>query len=256
MKVTTVKPLATIEVLNRIKELNEKLNQLCAEKSYQELSSDEQLTWDSIYNERLAISDDYNWFDVPYKEGGRYGVKDVFGNVVVPAKFDDYVELFHYDFRRSAIPMVLNGKTVLVKSDGSGEVVPNTEYDSIHYSAYTPYYRMWKDGKFGLMSCDGTVYVDCICDELFEPINDICLYRSGDKWGVLDIYGNVVAPKFDEIVETDFDECVKVRVGDLVGYINKAGEFTQNEEEAYWTFNNKFHLMSQTTLNPNPLLLH
>ena len=225
MKETIEKPLATIEVLNKIKELEERLYQI-----------DDSRVYDSILREREVLYADYNWFDQPYMESGRYGVKDVFGNVIIPAKFDDYVELFHYHHRRPSIPMVLNGKTVLVWTGSQGNVVPNTEYDSIHYSPYTGYYRMWQDGKFGFMTSAGTIIVDCICDEASEPINGVLMYRSGDNWGLFEDYDNVVAPKFDEVIDPMPNEYVKVRIGEHVGYINEKGEFTQNEDDAFWVF--------------------
>ena len=233
MKETKEKPLATIEVLNRIKELDERMNQM---KADQDVSDDEREEYFSLYNEKCTLFNEYNWFDQAFVENGRYGVKAIMGKVIIPAQFDDYVELFHYDFRRSAIPMVIGGKTVLVKSDGSGEIIPNTEYDTIHYASYTPYYRMWKNSKFGFMSANGTVYVDCICDEYYEPLNGISVYRSGNKWGLIDMGGNVVAPIFDEIIDPEPDECVKVRIGEEVGFVDENGKFTTDEDESYWGF--------------------
>lgn len=236
MKEAKEKPFATIEVLNRLNELDEQMSQMYNTLADQIISDEERETYFSLYNEKMKIFNEYNCFDQAFVENGRYGVKDIFGKVIIPALFDDYVELFHYDFRRSAIPMVHEGKTVLVKTDGSGDIIPGTQYDSIHYASYTPYYRMWKNGKFGLMTADGKVFIDCICDEYFEPLNGVSVYRSGDKWGLIDMSGNVVAPIFDEIIDPEPDEWVKVRIGEAIGYVDENGNFTTDEDESCWGF--------------------
>lgn len=236
MKETTKRPLATIEVLNKINELDERMKQMRSCNDREDICDKVRDEYFSLFNEKSKLFDDYNWFDQAFVENGRYGVKDVLGETIVPAMFDNYVELFHYNFRLSAIPMVLDGKTILVKADGSGDVIPNTEYDSIHYASYTPYYRMWKDGKFGFMASDGTVYVDCICDNYYEPVNGLASYQSGGKWGLIDMLGNVTAPIFDEIIDPEPEESVKVRVGDNIGFVDKNGNFTIDDEEAYWHF--------------------
>lgn len=129
---------------------------------------------------------------------------------------------------------LLGKHTVLVKIDGSGDIIPNTEYDSIRYAMYTPYYSMMRNGKIGFMYPDGTILIDCICDRYWEPLNGISVYASGNKYGVFDNNGNVTAAIFDEFVDADLDDFVKVKVGNEIGYIDNTGNFTTNEEDAFW----------------------
>lgn len=221
MKVIVEKPLANAQVIARINELEKQFN----ESNHKNLE---------LMNEISEIKNKYNWYDQPFIENGKYGIKNILGEIIVPAKFDNYVELLHYDFRRKAIPMLLGKHTVLVKTDGSGDIIPNTEYDSIRYAMYTPYYSMMRNGKIGFIYPDGTILIDCICDRYWEPLNGISVYASGNKYGVFDNNGNVTAAIFDEFVDADLDDFVKVKVGNEIGYIDNTGNFTTNEEDAFW----------------------
>ena len=64
--------------------------------------------------------------------------------------------------------------------------------------------------------------------------NGIGTFEINGKWGVMREDGEHTEAIFDE-VETDFDVAVKVRIGEVWGWINEEGQFTKDGDEAcYW----------------------
>jgi hypothetical protein len=176
----------------------------------------------------------YSWIDQEFCENGLYGVKNILGEVVVPAKFDDCVEFFNMFIRPRSIAMKLGGKAVLVKTDGSGDVIEGTAYDAISICCWGPFFRMKKNGKTGLMTCDGKVVAECELDEVYECMNDYTAVKAGGKYGFVYCDGRYVSPRFDDVEAFGLDDWVKVKMGDETGYVDENDNFTADEEKAYW----------------------
>ena len=227
MNMNTNKKIATLDVLGELKMIEDRIESL--KKSND--SCEGELT--TLY-ERYAnlLYNDYQWFDQPFYENGRCGLKNVFGDVVIPAKFDDYSTAFRYDARPMTVPMCLNGGMVLVKTDGTGDIVKGTEYESIFKGPYACLYNMVKDNKCGYMTPSGHVVLDCVCDDIYEECNGVIPYEVNGKWGI--IYDNfvVVPAKFDEIGIPEIDQAVEVKMGDEWGYIDANMEFTTDPDNA------------------------
>lgn len=171
--------------------------------------------------------------DVTFEEKGKVGIKDVAGQVVVPALYDDWVLLFGRANRPKALPMLLAGQIVFVKSDGSGDLLLKTDYEWIEDLAFSLYYIVGKDGKRGHISKSQlTPTLECIYDEISLD-NGVILLREGDKWGFY-FQGTLVKPIFDELGIIEIDEYISVRMGDSWGYVTESGGFTVDDEYAYW----------------------
>ena len=68
-----------------IKRLNDTLDFVCkylAEENYDEANK--------LQKEYSKIEDEYNLFDYTYEENGKLGVKDITGNIRVPAVYCNY----------------------------------------------------------------------------------------------------------------------------------------------------------------------
>lgn len=171
--------------------------------------------------------------DVTFEEEGKVGIKDVAGQVVVPALYDDWVLLFGRANRPKALPMLLAGQIVFVKSDGSSDLLLKTDYEWIEDLAFSLYYIVRKDGKRGLISKSQlTPTLECIYDKISLD-NGVILLREGDKWGFY-FQGTLVKPIFDEIGIMEIDEYISVRMGDSWGYVTESGGFTVDDKYAYW----------------------
>lgn len=72
-------------------------------------------------------------------------------------------------------------------------------------------YIVAKDGKFGITKADGkgSMSLPCMFDRI-EGLNtflDVVKFKTGDKWGIIELYGNgcakvVAGAEYDEIYET------------------------------------------------------
>jgi hypothetical protein len=190
--------------------------------------------WDAMQERISKIRYENVWIDKEFCENGLYGVKNILGEVVIPAKFDDCVELFDMFIRPRSIAMKLGDKAVLVKTDGSGDVIEGTAYDAISICYWGPFFRMKKNGKTGLMTCDGKVVAECELDEVYDFFNDYSVVRTGDKYGFVYCDGRYVSPRFDDVEAIELDDWVKVKMGDETGYVDENDNFTADEGKAYW----------------------
>ena len=213
----------TIEIVN---ELN------AAYKNLQSATTNDEK--EAITNRIFQIDREYNWYDIPFEKNGRLGIKDAIGKVIVPAKFDDYIETYTSDSRPEAMPMVLNGKAVLVRTDGSGDVMPGTECEDITAVAFSPFFAMHKGGKIALFNANGKMILDYICKECPEFGGGLATYEVDGKVGVVYTTGVVLPARFDEIDSSEPYSFLSVRIRDVWGYVDKRGFFTGNKKEAFW----------------------
>lgn len=211
------KPRATKAILDELKELN--------------LRAKTSQDWGEIN----FFTQQYDWYDYPFYEGGKCGVKDVLGNVLVPARFDDYVTLFNYFSHCGATAMSLDGREMLVKTDGSGDVIPGTEYDEINSAEGSPFFEVWKGDVLGFVDSEGNVLVEPSCDQYYEFTNGAAAFHVKDgKWGVLFISGDVLKAEFDAVDMPEAGDWLHVQQGGKWGYVTEDGRFTTSEDEAYW----------------------
>jgi hypothetical protein len=152
----------------------------------------------------------------------------------VPPIFDDYVEFYHYLHQLSVIPMVKGTQTVLVKTDGTGTIIPDTAYDTIHYVESAPFFQMYRGGKFGFMASDGTILVPPILTSTSPFCNGMAPIEANGKWGVMSTEGYCLMPQFDEVGDLELDEPVRVRIGDQWGFVDENDHFTLDEDDAAW----------------------
>lgn len=187
-----------------------------------------------VVNELNDLFRSYDWFDTLFSENGKIGAKDICGNVVIPAEYDDILEL------QNLVYPAFNSN--IVKKDGkygfvrryTGEVIGEISYDNLQPFDVNGYMFFQKNGT----KCHGIVHrvtgrevVPCLIDEVIgAPQN--CIIRSGDKYGLYSIYHDVyIEPVFDEIREANKEYEPYMFVLDGVeGYLNKYNEFYTVEE--------------------------
>ena len=223
----TVKNLQFVEKLDKLINIAENAEDNEEEASYQGRSSSDLLTLRVGYIER------YDWYDTIFEKNGKYGTKDTTGKMLLPAQYDGIGELCHKIYCGN-IPRVakLNGKAGLVKPDGSGEALTPFVYDSISYMLIEPYYTVKKDGKLGIIGKDGHVIAPCILDEITHANGRCIVFRSGNKYGLLDRTCNdlYIAPQYDKVEFVDMEQPCTVTKDDVGGVITEAGDFMTCEE--------------------------
>ena len=82
----TMKNLQFVENLDKLIGIAEK-----AEENGDATKGKHRSSYDLV-NVRSLYIDRYDWFDMVFEENGKLGLKDIKGDVVVPAKYDGFQE--------------------------------------------------------------------------------------------------------------------------------------------------------------------
>ena len=228
----------TPEVIERNDFLNAKINELLSQIQPNDFDYD--YTEVNKYGEeQYALHQKYAFFDQVFEENGRKGVKDVRGNIRVPALYTDYYQLFDYENPETSelknFPVCAyneEDKCALVTTDGKGTPLTPFIYDSIVKDTFDNYYTTHVGHKEGMMKSDGTVIVPCEMDTIYENFNGIICIEAQGKWGLVTTWGTYVAPVYDEMTEKD--ENVYVRKGETWGYLDEEGNFIDEADEDTW----------------------
>ena len=170
---------------------------------------------------------------VSAKKNGKWGL--------VKTYTGESVTGFLYDF----IPPVLGSVTPVTKNNKwgyikiNGELLTSVEYDEI-FTTPIDYDKIFVE--------DGIIYRDLIVSKDFAtpidynriymnygPIfmNGISVFKKDGRYGVTDGLA-ISKPVFDEIDVVVEDTFISGTRDGIRGYIDKDGEFTADEERAYW----------------------
>lgn len=175
---------------------------------------------------------EYNTMCTMFVEDGKTGVKDVLGEVLVPAVFDEIVGVFDDINRDFAVAVINDGKYGLVKQDGKGTMLAECIYDNIHLHCCC-YYAV-KDGKQGLYNFSGKLLVPVMADKVYEPWNGLLVYEVDGKFGFSMSGTDLVTEAVYEAYEIDGNEDLIVTLDGKKGFLDEQGNFTEDEDEAWF----------------------
>lgn len=185
------------------------------------------------YEKVKAFEEEYDIFSQVFTEGGKKGVKDAAGEVLVPAEFDEVGCTFADFCRGFAIPVVKDGKMALVSPDGKGTLLTELEYDHICFDDC--FFVLVKDGKKGLATGGGEVIIPAEMDEVYTPFNSLTAYLKDGKFGFAMIgYGLMTDPVYESYDIESGTEYLQVVKDGVSGYIDESGEFTTEEDERFF----------------------
>ena len=195
-------------------------------------------TWlDNLDDEAIMVKanaflQEYDLSTQIYEENGLYGVKDICGEVLVPAMFDEITCCFDDMSRHWAVPAVKDGKMALVASDGKGTLLNPFEYDAINY--YFCYYYLIKDGKMGLASVGGYILVPAEMDKVYEPFNSLVAFEKDGKYGFSMLGSDVITEAIYDDYEVGDDEYLIVVKDGVRGYLDEQGHFTTESDDSFF----------------------
>lgn len=180
--------------------------------------------WERLNMLYSDYRNNYNWFSEIFEgENGKKGMKDVKGNILIPAKYDDFQYTFALGYRMYMVPAVLDGKIGFVLTDGSGTEVTDFVYDSVHNLEFSSYFLFRKENSisFGILSPKGEELLPCILDRFYERFSASILFASGDKYGLIQTNeGILIPPIYDNIEMTDEPEDPLVfTLNGVVGFV-------------------------------------
>lgn len=195
------------------------------------------------YIEKIeTLSEEYDFFDQEFTENGRTGLKDITGQVRIPALYKAIGARYRYDHWRELPVPVINAddKYALALADGTGKPLCDFIYDYIAFFPWTDLFTATIGDKGTLLRPDGTPHLPILIDKVYEPFNHIIMFINEGKYGLCTTSGDYVAPIYDEM-EPDNDDNVHVRLGDTWGYISGDGEFLpeplSEEDQDKWWYN-------------------
>lgn len=220
----------TAEIIERLDYVLNEMNGLQAcEEDWKRMSY--------LSAEQLQIEEQYDLMDTVYEVNGKKGIKDIKGNVRVPALYSDFAVLYAYTGFRNTPVIALNdeGKFAIVKANGTGEAICGFEYDDIDIEPLSKLFIARKNGKAALMNHRAQLLTPLELDIVYTymPINGLIEVKIGDKSGLYDYCKNLyVRPVFDKIDEKEGK--VYVQLGERWGFISSEdGSFIdENDEDA------------------------
>lgn len=223
-----IRPKATKEVVKEYDEIVKALKTLNFDDDYDQIS---------ILEKRIhELEESYDWFNIPFTDPstGKMGMKDVSGQLVVPAKYDDFAEFRSYMHSPYAPVIVIkDGKFGIVKGDGSGQELCACKYDYIGSIYGTALYKASWDGavdRFGVIAANGNIICPNILTSYYEPFNGILIIESEKKLGVIDLDTyQCVLPEYDDL-DADPDELIVFHKDGKEWYITDEGERITKEQ--------------------------
>ena len=188
--------------------------------------------------EYIDLLNSYNWFPEMFEENDKVGIKDITGEILVPAIFDDLAYSSSAIKYQIAVAAKLNGKWGLVSTNGAGAAITGFEFDYIAPIS-GPVTAVKKGGKWGYIFEDGRFFTEigfdeiCLVDSRITFINGWSAFKKDGLWGVTD-GTSITAAEFDEVDIMNFPGPVMVVKNGVSGFIDSDCNFTTDEDEAYW----------------------
>jgi len=188
----------------------------------------------SLNRRRAQILDSYDWSDQEFIENGKSGLMDCFGEVLIPAQYDEtWFRTNWFVPRDKPIACRKGDKWGIVMPDGKGTAISGFQYDNIFLEEY---YTMWSfiivklDGRYGFIDTGGNPLTPLDIDEIFSPANDMGKVRRGEKYGFIYYNGDYIEPAFEEISFFDTDRFYHVKQDSRWGYVDKNKRFRSADD--------------------------
>ena len=204
-----------------VETLNE-FDALCKRTHDKELTNEQYQEAIDKLNE-INASYDLNNYEFIDPATGKKGVKNPAGEVIVPAEFEEFSFLGdHNCFPVSHMAAKKDGKYGVVTVDGTGTVLCEFCYDYLQWYPYTGLYLARWDGikeKFGMVNKEGKVFIPNVLTQLYEPWNDFMLLEGDGKFGALDVSTFFFVLPEYDKIEAEPDELAVFHKDGKEGYV-------------------------------------
>ena len=214
-------PLPTPEIIARMDYIIRYLDGIDESYDCNELTS--------IMHEQEELWRKYDFFDHTFQENGLVGLKDIKGNIRVPALYTDIPYKFAYEtpVYHYALPVVNENKKMGFVSPyckGDCEFL----YDDIYLIGN---YYMVRDGdKFGITNCYGRILLPCQYDSIEEPCGNVFVTEQDCMYGFYNAGGEgYTSPCIYDEIDEKCDEIYVCYKG-VWGFVDADGTFIPEEE--------------------------
>ena len=190
----------------------ERMDEIYAEISEFEGSFVEDLEFRHLLllQELEDLKENYDWLDEVFEENNKKGLKNILGEVVVPAIYDRYGMLMPYYMKNKPVGALLDGNFGLVKRDGKGTPVTEFIYRVIIPIPFCDVYVVFNKedrSHFALMMA-GTVITPYEIENHEMPCDDAIIISADGKKGIF-YYGYdivYIKPEYDEVYSQGIGE--------------------------------------------------
>ena len=221
---TTSQPKPSMEVIARIDELEAMLD-----------LKDSNLT-EADYEEHANLVRSYDWYDEVFEENGKVGLKNVKGEVVVPAIYDGFASYESYFFPSVSVAAKKDGKLLLVKRDGKGTPVSEAVFTHIERIGYSAIYAVCQEegGKYCALMAGGEVFTPYEIERCYPLVDGCIIVEANGKYGVLAVDQGLVyiSPEYDEVCDQGFDDDFLFVKDGVEGYVTLDKRFISKAEYA------------------------
>jgi hypothetical protein len=188
----------------------------------------------SLNKQREIIMDSYDWSDQEFTENGKSGLMDCFGEIMIPAIYDEtWFRANYFVSREKPIACRMGNKWGMVMPDGKGSVKAEFIYDNIflgeHYSFWSFIVVVIKN-KYGFIDVRGNPLTPVDIDEVFRPENSMGLVRKGEMFGFIYCNGDYIEPVYEEIKLPDNEKLYRVRLDGRWGFVSRNKDFIAAED--------------------------
>ena len=219
-------PKPTRELASEVINIKSKLDRLNLYREFEIISS--------LNRRKTQIMELYDWSDQEFLENGKSGLMDCFGELLIPALYDEtWFRTSYFVSREKPVACKKGDKWGMVLPDGAGSIVADFLYDNIFLEEYYP---MWSfiivmmESKYGFIDIKGNPLSPVDLDEIYQPANDMGKVRKGDKYGFIYYNGNYIEPVYEEIAFSDHDRHYHVKLDGRWGYVDKGKSFRSADE--------------------------
>lgn len=197
----------------------------------------DKLTDEKLRDEALAEAEKYkngfDWSDVIFYEDGKAGVKNVLGEILVPAKFDRIAFTYCYFVKNIPYVVINHGNFGMVKSDGSGDMLAPCQYHEIEPLIYYGCFIVMADDNWGLINSNGRIVAPVVHDNIQIMEDQFAVFDKDGKKGLYAFEADVyVSPEYDDIKHDDIDEPIKFIRDGKTFYIDTEGNVYDDVEDS------------------------
>ncbi len=215
------KPKPTKDLVLEVLNIKTRLDSINLNREYEIINA--------LNSQKSGIMESYDWSDQEIEANGKLGLADCFGEVLIPAEFDEtWFRANYFVTREKPIACKKGDKWGMVLPDGKGTIVTDFLYDNIFLGEY---YSFWnfiivaREGKYGFIDIKGNSLTPIELDEIYQPENNMGQVRKGEKYGIIYGNGDYIEPVYDEIRFSDLENHFQVKLNNQWGYIDQSKNF-------------------------------
>nr|MDE6512564.1 WG repeat-containing protein [Muribaculaceae bacterium] len=165
---------------------------------------------------------------------GLKGVKWCWGDVMIPANYDDIKVFTSFPINDPTSCFVIatkNGQDYLL--DYLGRELFRADELCPDYASIIPT-RFCRNNKWGIINSAGQIILENKYDHISSRQNGFIFLTLNGKEGFIDPFDNIVEPIFDRI-ELDTRDYLLVTLNGEQGYLNENRNFTTDSDEAFYS---------------------